>query len=72
MSAVPPIRSEAAPLLLDGELGCGFRHLASREVGGSFLSQSLARVEDAAPEFGFPVGELGCDFRSLCSPHSVP
>jgi hypothetical protein len=72
VSAVPPTLSDAAPLLLAGELSCRFRPLTSRALETSFLAQRLAPVEDATAQSGFPAGELGCDFRSLCFPHSVP
>ena len=70
--AVPPTLSNAASLLLAGELGCRFRPLTSLALEASFPAQRLARVEDAMAQSGFFAGELGCDFRSLRSPHSVP
>ncbi len=72
MSAAPPTLCKAARPLLARELGNGFRSLNSNELGGYFTAQRVARPEDTSALSIFSLGELGCDFRHLCSPHSVP
>ncbi len=72
MSAVPPTLFRTAPLLPSGELGCGSRRVTPRASEGPSLMQPAVRPKDTALQRRSLVGELGCGFRRLCSPHSVP
>jgi len=72
VSAVLPIPSEGATRLLAGELGCGFCSLTPPPVGALFHSQG-SRSHKIGHALAVDLsGELGCDFRHLCSPLRCP
>ncbi len=72
MSAVPPTHFRTAPLLPAGELGCERRALRARAFEGLSLMQRTVRQGDTPIQLCSLAGELGCGFRHLCSPHSLP
>jgi hypothetical protein len=61
-----------APLLLGGELGWSFRSLTPEAISFSERLERPDRKEDRGARIGQSAGELGCDFRRVCSPSSVP
>jgi hypothetical protein len=70
--AAPPTRSEAATLLLAGQLGRRLCSLTPRPAETEFHSQRPRPQADECASSASAVGELGYDFRHLCSPNSVP
>ena len=72
MSGVLLTPSKGAPLLLGGELGWSFRSLTPAVISFGDGLEPLDRKDDGGARIGQSAGALGCDFRRVYSPSSVP